>query len=575
MEETSIKRYSKRRRNTRLIVIVIVIIAAIAAVLAAFLIRRYKPSGSTTDYAEYYGLTTEEAVMINFDDEVLEGTTALYLNDEVYLPYDFFHTDLNARFYWDDTEQILRYVLPEGIVNVPAETEEYTFANEPYVAEYPVVHIIGDTMYISLSFLDDYTNIRWEFYEDPNRVVISDEWGEASSTEVIKNTEVRELGGIKSSVLTKLTKGDSVTILEEMESWSKVCTGDGFVGYVKNNTLGETESLIYTSDFVEPVYPHNLKDFTICMAWHQTTNQASNELVSSVLESTEGINVICPTWFYLSDNSGGIQSLASADYVEYCHQNGIEVWALVSNVENPDVDTTSVLNDTSKRDALISNLMAEAVKCNVDGINVDFESLSGEAGTGFLEFIRELSLRCASNNMVLSVDNYAPALYNLFYGRSEQAVFADYIVIMAYDEHYVGSDEGSVSSIGFVRQSVADTLDEVPADQVILGLPFYTRLWKLTPTADGYDVSSEALGMTEAESRVLEHGSEFNWLADAGQYFGTYEADGSTYDVWLEDETSLGLKLDVVKESGLAGFAFWRLGFEKSSVWETIVKYTY
>ncbi len=571
MEEQTARR-GKRRRNQRLIVIVIVIVAVIIVALVAFLVNRYKASGTYTDYAEYYGLNSEEATMINFDGDVQEET-ALYVNDEVYIPYDFFHTFLNSRFYWDDTEQILRYVLPDGIVNVPAETSEYTLANEPRSAEYPIVHVIDDTMYLSLSFLEDYTDIRSAYYADPNRVVISDEWGDETYTVVTKNTEVRELGGIKSDILTKLTKGDLVTVLEEMDSWSKVCTQDGFIGYVKNNTLGDTESVAYTSSFVEPEYTHIFKDFEICMAWHQTTNQASNDLVASVLESTEGINVISPTWFYLNDNSGGIQSLASAEYVDYCHQNGIEVWALISNLENPDVDTTSILNTTSKRDALISNLMAEAVKYNLDGINIDFESLEGEAGTGFLEFIRELSLRCASNNMVLSVDNYAPASYNLFYGREEQAVFADYIVIMAYDEHYVGSDEGSVSSIGFVRQAVADTLDEVPADQVILGLPFYTRLWKLTTTPDGYDVSSEALGMTEAETRVQENGASFSWLADAGQYYASYDADGGTYEIWLEDETSLGLKLSVLQESGLAGCAFWKLGYEKSAVWETIVKY--
>ncbi len=562
----------KRRVNQRLIVVLIVIVLIVIIIAVVFLTNRYKASGTQTDYSEFYGLTTEEAVMINYDQEVQEDT-GLYLDDEVYLPYDFFHENINSRFYWDDAEQILRYVLPEGIVNVPAETSEYTLASEPRSAEYPIVHIVGDTMYLSLSFLQDYTDIRYSFYEDPNRVVISDEWGEETLTDIDKNTEVRELGGIKSDILTKVSKGDALIVLEEMDTWSKVCTQDGFVGYVKNNTLGGTDIVAYSSDFEEPQYTHIFKDFKICMAWHQTTSQAANDLVSSVLESTQGINVISPTWFYLNDNAGGIQSLASADYVDYCHQNGIEVWALVSNLENPDVDTTSILNSTSKRDALISNLMSEALKYNLDGINVDFEVLEWEAADGFLEFIRELSLRCASNNMVLSVDNYAPALYNLFYDREEQAAFADYVVIMAYDEHYAGSDEGSVSSIGFVREAVADTLDEVPASQVILGLPFYTRIWKLTPTAEGYDVTSEALGMTEAESRILENGSSFSWLADAGQYYGTYEADGATYEVWLEDETSLNLKLSVMTESDLAGCAFWRLGYEKASIWDTIVTF--
>ncbi len=572
MEEPHSK-HRRRRRRQRALVVVIVIVLIIIVALAAFLTRRYRPSGSSSDFAEFYGLSSEDAVMINLDHEAL-ADTGLYYDGEVYLPFDLVHDDLNARFYWDDTEQVLRYALPDGLVNVASpETTEYTFAREDRSAEYPIVHMEDGQMYLSLSFLEQYTDIRYSFYEEPYRVVISDGWGEETFTVMRRATEVRELGGNRSNVLTRLAKGDLVTVLNEMDNWSEVCTEDGFVGYVKNNTLDGTDTLIYTSTFEEPEYTHLKKDGTICMVWHQTTSQAANDLLSSDLESTAGINVLSPTWFYLDDNEGGIASLASADYVDYCHARGIEVWALISNLENTDVDTTGVLNTTSKRDALIDNLMSEAVKYDLDGINVDFEALDGEAGTGFLEFIRELSLRCADSNMILSVDNYAPASYNEFYSRDEQALFADYVVLMAYDEHYVGGDEGSVASIGFVQEAVADTLAEVPADQLILGCPFYTRLWQLTTDADGYTVSSEALGMEDAQDRLNDAGVSPSWLEEAGQYYATFDAGGSTYEVWLEDKNSIDLKLSVMKEYGLAGCAFWKLGFETSSIWDTIVKF--
>ena len=192
------------------------------------------------------------------------------------------------------------------------------------------------------------------------------------------------------------------------------------------------------------------------MAWHQITNADANTTIASVLQNTKGINVISPTWFYLNDNNGNIASLASSDYVNYCHQNGIEVWALVSNLENKDVDTTSVLTYTSKRENLINNLISAAIQYNFDGINVDFEALSSEVGDSYIQFIRELSLKCANNGIVLSVDDYVPTSYTAFYNRAEQAVFADYVVVMAYDEHYSGSEEaGSVASIGFLRSPSA------------------------------------------------------------------------------------------------------------------------
>ncbi len=562
-----------RRRNHRgLLVTVLVIILVIVIAAAVFFVKRYSPSAVTSDYAAFYNLTSEDDVLINFNHEILEET-GLYADGEVYLPYDLFHNTFNARFYWDSEEQILRYVLPEGIVETGVGTADYTIADAPCTWEVPIVRVVNDTMYLSLTFLTQYTDLRTAVYEEPYRVVISDEWDEQTFTALRRGTEVRELGGVKSNVLTNVAKNDLVTVLEEMEDWTKVCTEDGFIGYVNNRALGSTETQIFSHEYEEPVYPHQLRDGTVIMAWHQTTSQAANDLLPSVLSSTSGINVISPTWFYLNDNAGGIASLASADYVSYCHQNGIEVWALLSNFENPEVDTTYVLNHTSTRDALIDNLMSEALSYDLDGINLDFESLEGEAGVGFLEFVRELSLRCEENGLVLSIDNYPPSAYTAFYGRAEQAVFADYIVLMAYDEHYNGSDAGSVSSIGFVRESVANTLAEAPADQLILGLPFYTRLWKETPGMEGEVVSSEALSMTEAENRVTEAGGSFAWLEEAGQYYASYDADGYTYEIWLEDETSLDLKLSVMEENGLAGCSFWKLNYEKSAVWEAVANY--
>ena len=271
----------------------------------------------------------------------------------------------------------------------------------------------------------------------------------------------------------------------------------------------------------------------------------------------------------------------------YCHQQGIEVWGLVSNLENSDVDSTSVLNLTSSRDNLVNNLVAEAIKYDLDGINVDFESLSAEAADGYLEFIRELSIRCQNNDIVLSVDNYVPASYNSFYDCGEQAVFADYIVIMAYDEHYNGSDEGSVESIGFVRQGIEDTLKDVPAEQVILGVPFYTRVWELTPVTasedqsdqasdeaqSGYTVSSEVVSMSEVDTRVAANEVTLQWLDDCGQYYAEYEHDGKTYKIWVEDQKSIGEKLDVMKNNHLAGASFWKLGYEKNTIWDTIAEY--
>ena len=323
------------------------------------------------------------------------------------------------------------------------------------------------------------------------------------------------------------------------------------------------------------------------MAWHQVTNQSANDNLASILQKTKGINVLSPTWFYLNDNNGNIASLASSTYVDYCHQNGIEVWALISNLENDSVNTAEVLSHTSSRDNLTNNIISAAIQYNLDGINVDFEALNADAvGNSYIQFIRELSLKCANNGIVLSVDNYVPSDYTAFYNRAEQALFADYVVIMAYDEHYAGSPEaGSVASIGFVTDGVENTLKEVPANQVILGMPFYTRVWSETPvqsdstatdetdTTVDYELSSYATNMTEVQKLISANGVQPVWLDDIGQNYVEYQNGGVNYKIWIEDAASLEKKLTVMDTYGLAGGSFWKLGMEDSSIWDTIIKY--
>ncbi len=572
---------SRRRRRKKqnkmfgaLAIIILIVLVVVILLLTAF-VKKYTPSKEVSDYTEYYGLTTEEAMVVVVDDTRAE-INGLLIGDKAYVDYETVHDHMNRRFFWDGTEQVLRYTLPEDLISVSPDSTEYTLGKGREDAGYTICTVRDGVMYLAVDFVKEYTDIRYKIYEEPDRIVVSTEWGELSYTKVKKNTEIREKGGIKSPILTNVFKGDLVTVLEEGDNWSKVCSADGFVGYIKKDKLGGQQEVVVESTFEDVTYSKISRGFDINMAWHQVTNQTANTSITNVLTTTPGINVISPTWFYMNDNNGGIMNLASADYVTACHAQGIEVWALVSNLENPDVDVASVLNTTSTRDNLVNQLISAALQYDLDGINVDFEALSGEVGDGFIQFIRELSLKCANNDIVLSVDNYVPSAYTTMYYRDEQARFADYVVLMAYDEHYSGSDEGSVASIGFVRQGVEATLEEVPADQLILGIPLYTRVWKLTPSADsdtGYTVSSQAVGMGEVDTRMAVNKATMTWLEDVGQYYTQYEHEGSTYKIWIEDQNSIEEKMKVFQENNLAGVAFWKIGFEKANIWDAVAKY--
>ena len=575
-DRKSDRKQEKRRKRILIGVIAAAIAAAIVAVVVVKVVKKYSSSSEVTDYASYYGLDGEDDLFISYDNTVL-SETAVLSDGEIYIPFTVVQDYLNDRFYWDETEEILRYTIPgESTVNVEGYTAAYSIGKSAYTWDTAILLEEDDTLYLSLTFLAQYTDIRYTYYEDPNRIVISDEWGTFTYTAVKKSSQVRQLGGVKSEILTEVAKGDLLVVLEEMDTWAKVCTEDGFVGYIKLDALGDTQEVTYESTYVEAEADHITYDETICMAWHQVTNSTANSQVEDVLEAAgETVNVISPTWFYLNDDEGGIASLASSDYVTYCHSLGIEVWALVSNFEEEDVDTAQVLSVTTYRETLINNLVSEAIKYNLDGINVDFESLDADCADAFLQFIRELSLKCAANEIVLSVDNYVPTSYNSFYDVEEQAVYADYVVLMAYDEHYAGSsDAGSVSSISYVETSVATILDQVDNAQVILGLPFYTRFWKTYTDEDGAEqVESEALGMSEAEERIAKNDATWEWSDEYGQYYSEFEYNDALYQIWLEDTTSLALKLDVMSANELAGCSFWKLGYEKDEVWETIAAY--
>lgn len=560
----------------------IVIIVAITGISA--LIKKYTPSKERQELREYYNLTSEDQVAIILNNEVIE-TTAKMIGDHVYIDYQFVHDSLNPRFYWDANENILLYATARDLISAEADSNSYLVTKSSIDYGRPIVKATSDSAYIDLDFVKEYSDFTYEYFSDPNRIIVYNTWGNYEVATVRRNTHIRVKGGIKSPILADVKEKDQLCILEVGDNWTKVMTNDGVVGYVQGKRLSGTTENTRSSDYEPEVFAHITKDFEICMAWHQMTTRAVNSDVASVLASTKGINVISPTWFYLNDNNGGIADLGSTDYVNYCHSQGVEVWALVSNLENSDVDTTYVLTHTSTRQNLVNQIVSVAIQYNLDGINLDFEALNREeVGDAYIQFVRELSIKCENNGIVLSIDNYVPTSYTSFYNRSEQANFADYVVIMGYDEHYAGSDEGSVSSLGWVRQGVIDTLAEVPANQVILGMPFYTRVWALTPDEEAgdnddidanilYSVSSQVYGMRSANNLLANYGVEKQWLEDSGQNYAEFESEGITYKVWLEDSASAEARLKLMDEYELAGASFWKLGFETSDVWDTIIKY--
>ena len=557
----------QKKKAAPVLVVLILIVLVGAAGIVSFLINRYKPGTEYMAGNEYFNLTDENSVALIQNGELLEEQAVL-IGGEPYAAYTYVESQLNSCFYWDEETKGILLTTSGGVQTLlPGDA---AVAKTP--GGQPAVQQESDgTVYISLDVVKEYTDLDYAYYSDPNRVVIRNEWDGVEQATVQSDTaQVRQKGGIKSLILADVQKGDALLYLENLDNWCKVMTADGYTGYIQTEDIAEPEA-IEARTAKKDSYERITRDHKINLVWHQSTSTESNDAMAEMTAEMTGVNVISPTWFSVTDETGTISSLASADYVKLAHEAGREVWGLIDNF-NEAFDETTDLAYASVRSRIIEQLLAEAASCGMDGINVDFENLKEAGIPHYLQFLRELTSAAHAQNLVVSVDTPVPQAYTMYYQRGEQARFVDYMIVMAYDEHFAGSEEaGSVSSLPFVQQAVEEMTRVMPADQVICGIPFYTRVW--TEKFGQSAITSEVLGMDGAKNYAKENQMTETWDASLGQNVATVETSDARYTIWMEDEQSMEEKLKVIQSADLAGVAEWKLGFECADVWSLISKY--
>lgn len=560
------KEQQKKKAAPVLVVLILIVIVGAAGVVS-FLINRYKPGTEYMAGNEYFNLTDENSVALIQNGELLEEQAVL-IGGEPYAAYTYVESQLNSCFYWDEETKGILLTTSGGVQTLlPGDA---AVAKTP--GGQPAVQQESDgTVYISLDVVKEYTDLDYAYYSDPNRVVIRNEWDGVEQATVQSDTaQVRQKGGIKSLILADVQKGDTLLYLENLDNWCKVMTADGYTGYIQTEDIAEPEA-IEARTAKKDSYERITRDHKINLVWHQSTSTESNDAMAEMTAEMTGVNVISPTWFSVTDETGTISSLASADYVKLAHDAGREVWGLIDNF-NEAFDETTDLAYASVRSRIIEQLLAEAASCGMDGINVDFENLKEAGIPHYLQFLRELTSAAHAQNLVVSVDTPVPQAYTMYYQRGEQARFVDYMIVMAYDEHFAGSEEaGSVSSLPFVQQAVEEMTRVMPADQVICGIPFYTRVW--TEKFGQSAITSEVLGMDGAKNYAKENQMTETWDASLGQNVATVETSDARYTIWMEDEQSMEEKLKVIQSADLAGVAEWKLGFECADVWSLISEY--
>lgn len=502
---------------------------------------------------------------------------------------------IDDRFYYDSTENTVMYTNATTIYTSPVGSNEVTGDTKENL-DFTSSVMDGEICYVNLKYISKYIDFDYEYAkangDKPAIVVVNTKSREDKNGTVKKNTQIRADADYMADIVSDVKADTKLTILDKGDEWDKVATDDGVIGYILNKRVkvGKTTKVSYKNDY--DTYTHNVLDKKISLAWHQVMYSSSNSGLSDMIKNAKGLNVISPTWFSVSDSKGEVSSIGSADYVKKAHSAGLDVWGLVSDFEtdgNGDYYIKTVVNNTKARQKMVSNIMKYASLYDLDGINVDFEYINVSEGAGYLQFLRELSIECRKKGIVLSIDNYQPSAWTEFYDRNQQGRLADYVVVMNYDEHTASSNEaGSVSSLTFTEEGLKNTIDEVgDASRVINGMPFYTRIWTETPEdeSDGngkliedaangnYVLSTKAVSMDAAKEAYTEAGATPIYNEEKGQNYVVYEKGSSTYMIWLEDETSVKARLDLMNKYEIAGAGYWKLGLESDDIWNTISQY--
>ena len=579
-----IERNARRKRQLRFRIFLLVVLLILSIAAATWLIIKYTPTSRRLSYEEYFGEMKDDEAAIVLQDQILSGQRALIgETGAVYLPYNLVRESLNERFFWDEEQSQILFTTATQTFEIPVGTTAYTVIEGALAddasreASYDDIILLrgsDNTLYLSIGFLAQYTDIAWSYEEESKHVFIRTQWGDTLMADSLKEAAVRYRGGIKSPIVTDLLKGEKVTVLEQEKHWMKVLTRNGFVGWVKSNRMTEPVTTTLENEGFTPVeYPSISMDEKVALVWHMITLSADNKSLSDATSSMSGINVISPTWFSLADNEGNVESLGSKTYVEEAHRKGLKVWGLVNDF-SPDMDNSVMMASTSARRNCISQLIGYAKTLGLDGINLDFEHVDpGDAYT-YTEFVRELSIACRLSSLVLSVDTYPPYDFNAYLNRKEIAAVCDYLINMGYDEHYSGSESaGSVASLGYEENALTNLLQMgIPANKLISAIPFYTRIWYTSKDGEGTTyVNSEELSMN-AVSNTLEYWNLTpQWdPATAQNYIAWYTDEGVLCEIWIEDGASLQRKALLISSNDLAGCAIWALGFQNDSVWDVL-----
>ena len=429
--------------------------------------------------------------------------------------------------------------------------------------------ILDEVAYVPISELDEVYNIKTTYVESEDLVYIDSLDREQQTATLKKDSSIKYKPTIISATLAKAKQGDTLTIANRSDypvpnGWTRVRTENGTLGYIQTGKLNEFKTIREKAEEKAKI------EGPISLAWDYYSEYVSAPTRTGKIT---GVNVVSPSFFYMTKYSTtnvyenvGNEGIA---YVNWAHGNGYQVWPMFTNSNMS--ETSKMLSDYKSRETVINQIINYIKQYNLDGINIDFEGMYEADKDNFSRLLIEIRPRLNEIGAVLSVDVTAPdgaPEWSLCYDRYTIGKVADYVMFMAYDQYGVSATKaGTTAGHNWVEANVKKFLgqEEVKAEKIILGIPFYTRVWK---ESNG-NVISSVVNIANVNNLIPSNATK-TWDEDLQQYYVEYKKGGATYKIWVEDEKSIEAKLDLVSKYNLGGAAYWEYDRATNSIWNLI-----
>jgi spore germination protein YaaH len=503
---------------------------------------------------------------------------AIINEDVIYLPLKFIQKEMDNSILVDKETNSVILTTKDKVIQMPSEKLTLYVNSKPETLEIPAMITEDGELYVSYSTIQAFYPFDVSVLEETGAVRIYKDResivsGKVEASKSQHTLKLREKSTQASPYVAEVIVGEIVTIEKEEDNYYFVRKNNGIGGYIKKDQIvvENVETVTVVREDVKPFVPPTTWPINLTWEAVYTKNPDTN-----LMPDLKGVNVVSPTWFKVKNEQGDIANLGSMEYINWAKSKNLLVWGLFSNDFNPKL-TNVVLQNFETRQSMIRQLLQYSEMYQLDGINLDFENVNIADSKLVTQFVKELTPYMHEAGLTVTMDITFISTsenWSMFYERDQLSTIVDYLIVMAYDEHWGTSPvAGSVASFPWVESNLKMLLEVVPNDRLILGLPTYSRIWKEQDTEGGnIEVSSKAHTMDDIKAWIKEKGLEPTFDKNAGQYYAEYrdEEEKATYKVWIEDEDSLARRSQLVHQYKLAGVATWNRFFASDEAWNSI-----